>query len=128
MNKLAITVIAVLAMLVACKKDDDKGPDNSSRTIRYEVTGNFTGSLYASYTTAAGGTANEQVSSLPWNKEVSYGTNVTAAIIAVSGNGGVAGQQVTVVIRRGGNQVGAPMAVVANGSGGFSKAAPVVVF
>lgn len=128
MKKLSIAFITALTILVSCKKDSDKQPDNSSRTIRYEVTGNFTGTLIASYTTAAGGTANDQINSLPWNKEINYASNVTAVIIAVSGNGGTAGQKVTVVIKRGGSQVGTPMEVVANSSGGFTQAAPVVVF
>lgn len=128
MKKLTIAFITVLTILVSCKKDSDDNPDNQSRTLRYEVTGNFTGTFIASYTTAGGGTANDQVTSLPWNKEITYSENVTAAIIAVSGNGGVAGQKVTVVIKRGGNQVGTPMEVIANSSGGFSQSAPVVVF
>lgn len=128
MKKLSIALITALTILVSCKKDSDKQPDNSSRTIRYEVTGNFTGTLIASYTTAAGGTANDQINSLPWNKEINYASNVTAVIIAVSGSGGTAGQKVTVIIKRGSSQVGSPMEVVANSSGGFTQASPVVVF
>jgi len=131
MKKSILAFIAALTILVSCKKDTDKKPDDtagSSRTIRYEVTGNFTGTFFTSYTTAAGGTANDEIATLPWNKEIEYAKGVTAAIIAVSGNGGVAGQTIKVIIKRGGNQVGTPMEVVAGPSGGFSKAAPVIVF
>lgn len=127
-KKLTFAFIAALAIFVSCKKDDDKAPDNSSRTIRYEVTGNFTGTFIASYTTAGGGTINDQIPALPWNKEINYEKKVTAAILAVVGNGGVAGQTITVVIKRGGNQVGTPLNVVANSSGAFSASAPVIVF
>lgn len=131
MKKLTFAFVAALTILVSCKKDGDKKPDDSpgpSRTIRYEVTGNFTGALIASYTTAAGSTANDPVPALPWNKEIEYAKSVTAAIIAISGSGGLPGQKVTVVIKRGGVQVGAPMEVIAGSAGGFSKAAPVVIF
>jgi hypothetical protein len=126
--KQLIAFITVITILASCKKDPDKDNNSPSRTVRYEVSGNFTGSIIASYTTESGGTSNEQIASLPWDKEINYATNVTAAIIAVSGNGGVAGQKVTVIIQRGGSQIGTPMEVVANSSGSFSQAAPAIVF
>lgn len=128
MKNSIFALFMVLAVFVSCKKDSDKKPDNSSRTIRYEITGNFTGStLFVSYTTEGGGTTNDLIV-LPWTKEITYSSNVTAAIIAMSGNGGVAGQKVTLVVKRAGSQVGAPIDAVANASGSFSKSAPVIVF
>lgn len=127
MNKIAIVLIAFLPFLTGCSKDTDNIPGNKSRDIRYEISGNFTGTLFASYTTASGGTTNEQVTSLPWNKEITYAPGVTAAIIAVSGNGGAAGQQVTVVVKQGGSQVSSTP-VTANSSGSFTQATPVVTF
>lgn len=128
MKTLLLSFVAIIFALSSCNKDDkDDNQPGSSRTIRYELTGNFSGLLIASYTTAAGSTANETVSSLPWNKEITYASNVTAAIIAVSGNGGSIGQQVTVVVKRGGNRVSSTV-ITANNSGSFSQAAPVVTF
>ncbi|MGF1924708.1 MAG: MmpS family transport accessory protein, partial [Bacteroidia bacterium] len=101
MKKLTLALIAALTIFASCKKDDDKKPNNSSRTLRYEVTGNFTGSLIASYTNASGGTDNVQIT-LPWNKEIAFAAGVTAANLVISGNQGVAGQKVTVVVKRGG--------------------------
>lgn len=128
MKKLTIVFIAALTILAACKKDADKTPDRPSRTLRYEMTGNFTGTLFASYTTASGGTTNDQITTLPWNKEITYADKVTAAVIAITGNGGTAGQKVTLVIKRGGTQLDTPMEIVANSFGAFSASAPVVVF
>jgi len=129
MKKSTFALFMVLAIFVSCKKDSDKKPDNSSRTIRYDMTGNFTGSaLIASYTTAGGGTDNDPITSLPWTKEITYATNVTAAIIAISGNGGVPGQKVTLVIKRGGAQLGTPIEATADASGNFSKSAPPIIF
>ena len=128
MKKLTIVFLTALTILVSCKKDDKKTPDRKSRTLRYEMTGNFTGTLIAAYTTAGGGTTNDQITTLPWNKEITFADNVTAASIALVGNGGTPGQKVTLVIKRGGTQVGTPVEAVANSSGAFSEAAPVVVF
>lgn len=129
MKKSIFALLMVVTVFISCKKDSDKKPDTASRNIRYEITGNFTGTaLIASYTTAGGGTNNDAVTSLPWTKEITYDTNVAAAIIAISGNGGVAGQKVTLVIKRGGIKLGTPIEAVADGAGSFSKAAPPIVF
>ena len=129
MKKSIFTLLMVVTVFISCKKDSDKKPDNNSRAIRYEITGTFSGpTLMVSYTTASGGTANDPVASLPWTKDITYATNVAAAIIAISGNGGVAGQKVTLVIKRGGIQLGTPIEAVADAVGSFSKAAPAIVF
>ncbi len=108
-------------LLFSCKKDK-----TNSRTLRYELSGAFTGTLFASYTTASGGTANDPVTTA-WNKEITYASNVTSAIIAISGNGGVPGQKVTVVVKRDGRQLSSTVAT-ADASGSFSKPAPTVIF
>jgi hypothetical protein len=126
-----LTFLATISFYIfsftACSKPIDGDTVNPSRTIRYEVTGNFTGTMTASYTTASGGTANDPVSTLPWNKEITYNSSVTAAIIAFSGNGGAAGQQVSIVIKKGGQTV-STTPLTAGPSGGFTGSAPVVTF
>jgi hypothetical protein len=86
---------------------DDSSPEAPSRTIKYEVTGNFSGAVFASYTTASGGTNNESAS-LPWSKET-------------------AGQQVTIVVKKGNTQVSSTP-ITAGSQGSFSQSAPVVTF
>lgn len=124
MKNIIVVVILFLALFSSCKKDDVPA---SSKLIRYEVTGNYTGTVYASYTTASGSTANEQLTAIPWSKEVTYAANVTAAIIAISGNGGIAGQQVTIVVKKAGSQLSTTQAT-ADGSGSFTKAVPAITF
>lgn len=129
MKELAILLIGVLTVFTSCSKDDDPSPGNSSRTIRYEVSGNFTGNtIFASYTTESGGTVNEQISSFPWNKEITYQPNVTAAIFALSGGGGTSGQIATITIKRGGSQLGVPTLATADASASFSVSCPVITF
>lgn len=121
------TALLFFITFASCNNDNDDSTSSTPRVIRYEVTGNFTGSMFASYTTANGGTANDPVSSLPWNKEITYNNSVTAAIIAFSGNGGVAGQQLTIIVKRGSSQLSSTTAT-AGSSGGFTISAPVVTF
>jgi len=121
-------MIAVFACLLclSCSKDDDNNNGGNSRTLKYEISGVFSGTLYASYTTDVGGTNNE-IATPPWSKEITYKSNVTAAVIAISGFGGQPGQQVTVVVKRGNTQVSSTTATT-DADGGFAKAAPVVQF
>lgn len=119
-------LIIIIHLNFSCSRDNDDN-NNSSRVIKYEITGNFPASKIASYTTATGGTFNEPLAALPWTKEITYAANVTAAIIAVSGNGGSPGQTVTVVVKRGGSVISTTIAT-ADIAGSFSKSAPVIVF
>jgi len=120
-------VLIASMTFLSCEKDKDDNNNNTSRVIKYEVSGNYTGSLIASYTTASGGTTNETIPALPWSKEVTYASNVTAAILAVTGNGGVAGQKVTVIVKKGGSQISSTV-MTAETSGSFSKPTPSVTF
>lgn len=121
------SVLLFFTSFVSCKKKIDDTLASTSRAIRYKVIGNFTGTMFASYTNAGGSTANEPVSSLPWNKEITYNKTVTAAIVAFSGNGGVAGQQITIVVEKGDRQVSSTTAI-AGGSGSFTQSSPVITF
>ena len=103
MKKLIIALFSILAIFASCGKDSDN-PGNTSRTIRYEVSGNFTASFTAAYTPATGGVTNDQVTSFPWSKENIYAASVTGASIGITGGGGVPGQRVTLIIRRGGGR------------------------
>lgn len=124
MKRVSLFILIILGLMSCDKKDQD---NQSSRTLRYELTGNFTGSLVASYTTATGGTANETVTTLPWNKEITYAASVTAAVVAISGNGGSPGQQVTAAVKRDGIRV-ATIVATANSSGSFTEASDAVIF
>ena len=127
MKAYSLWVLIASMTFLSCEKDKDNNNNNTSRVIKYEVSGNYTGSLIASYTTASGGTTNETMPALPWSKEVTYASNVTAAILAVTGNGGVAGQKVTVIVKKGGSQISSTV-MTAETSGSFSKPAPTVTF
>lgn len=129
MRTFTIALLTVLTVFASCNNDDDNEPQNKSRTLRYELTGNFSGSnIIAAYTTASGGTVTEQITSLPWNKEITFDSNVGGANMVVSGAGGTSGQQVTLVIKKGGTQLGTPITTLADTSGTFTISSPVITF
>ena len=129
MKKLFFSLIALLSVLTSCSNDDDKEPQNTSRTLRYELTGNFSGSnIIAVYTTASGGTVTEQIASLPWSKEITFDSTVRGANLVVSGAGGTGGQQTTLIIKRGGKQLGTPTTATADAGGIFTISLPVIIF
>lgn len=129
MKILAIALITVLAFFTACSSDDDDQTQSKSRTLRYELTGNFSGSnSIAAYTTASGGTVTEQITSLPWSKEITFDSSVVGANLVVSGAGGSLGQQVTMVIKRGGNTLGTPITATVDMAGTFTISSPVIIF
>lgn len=129
MRTFTIVLIAALAAFASCNNDDDNEPQNKSRTLRYELTGNFSGTnVIAAYTTASGGTVTEQITALPWNKEITFDATVGGASMVVSGAGGTAGQQVALTIKRGGNQVGTPTSATVDAGGTFTISSPVITF
>lgn len=125
MKHFVLSLLTIVLLFGACKKNDQPN-NNASRTLKFEISGSYSGSLIASYTTASGSTVNEPVSTVPWSKEITYASNVSAAIIAITGTGGTAGQQVTVIVKRGSTQVSSTTATADN-SGSFSRSAPVVI-
>ena len=129
MKKLSIVLLTVLTVFTSCKKDDDNNnPGNTSRTIRYEVTGNFTGTLNATYITTSGGATSEDFTSLPWSKEITYAAGVTSASIQTGGFNGVAGQKLKLTIKRGGTQIGTPIEQTAGSTGTVAIAGQPIVF
>lgn len=85
--------------------DDDSGSNTSSRDVKYEVTGNYTGKLSATYIEEGGAALIEDVTALPWKKEFTAKIDSKGASINTSGYGGVKGQTLTGKIYVGGKVV-----------------------
>lgn len=129
MRTLVILLITALTLFSSCNNGDENEPQHTSRTLRYELTGNFSGNnIIAAYTTASGGTVTEQITSLPWNKEITFDSNVSGANLVVSGAGGTVGQQATLTIKRGGKQLGTPTTAMADAGGTFTISSPPIIF
>jgi hypothetical protein len=109
-----VTIVSLLAGALFFSSCNDDDAPVSSREIRFEVSGNFTGTLDATYTTAGGSAVNEDITSLPWVKNITYQTSVPAISILVGGSGGSAGQSITVKVFAGGKEVRSETATANN--------------
>lgn len=121
----ASTLFGLSLLFASCSKD--KESNGNSRQIKYEITGNFTGSLTAAFSTANGGQTAESVSGLPWTKEINYEASVSNAAMGVAGAGGVAGQTITVKVYSGGSLKSTTPAT-ASSSGGINVVPPGIEF
>jgi hypothetical protein len=121
----ALLIIAILLFAVSCGKDDAKPV--KIRDIKFEVTGNFSGTMDATFITANGGATNESISSLPWTKSITYQSSVSGTTITIGGGGGVAGQTLKVKVSAGGSVVSETPGV-ANSSGVVVVASPTYIF
>jgi type IV secretory pathway VirB2 component (pilin) len=126
----AVAMIALSFLAIACNKEDSGGtnpPSGNQRQVRFEVTGNYTGTLTAAFTTASGGTTVEDITSLPWRKDITYVASVMGTGMSVGGSTGSAQQTITLKIFSGGTEVSSTPAV-ANSSGVISVSAPALLF
>jgi hypothetical protein len=104
MKKIAYLLMTCVILLTsACSDDDDSG--KSSRLIKYEITGNFSGEILIVYTSASGGSSNATITSLPWSVEITVEDDVLGVAATAGGNSGTAGQTATLKIYAGGKVV-----------------------
>jgi hypothetical protein len=123
---LQVISIVIFSWLAFSCSDDDSSPAKS-RDIKFEVTGNFTGTLSATYVNATGGGANESIPALPWTKTITYASTVPSTALSVGATGGLAGQTVRVKVFAGGTLI-SDTPGVADASGMLVVAAPTYVF
>lgn len=121
----AVSFILISLFLIACDNDDAKPV--KSRQIKFEVTGNFSGTIDATYITASGGGSNEVIPSLPWTKSITYSSSVPSTAITVGGTGGLPAQNLLIKVFAGGSLV-SETSGVANSSGMVVVASPVYIF
>lgn len=105
MKSILKTVAIVLTLAftaVSCSSDNDNNSGSASRDVRYELTGNYTGTLSATFMEKGGNVLNEDVTKLPWTKEFTAEAKALGASVSASGYGGNAGQQLTAKMYVGG--------------------------
>lgn len=103
LKKTSLFITMAIFMLGGCKKSKDEEPSANNRKIKYEVTGNFTGKLVIVYNDNVSGNTVVNEATLPWTKEITYGSNITAIGIGGSSTSvGVPGQTATLKIYAGG--------------------------
>jgi hypothetical protein len=108
LKHLSLSVLSFALMVIllsGCKKDKNDN-NNSSRNVKYELSGTFTGKFTVIITDNESGTLVIDNVSIPWSKEVSYGNKVIAVGIGASATTyGSAGQTALMKIYSGGNVV-----------------------
>lgn len=91
-------------ILFSCSGDDDNGPgNNNARDMKYEITGNYSGSLNVIYTDEGGSQQLIEISSLPWSKSLTVNNDVPIVVLGAgvnSSNPGNEGETVTFKIYR----------------------------
>ena len=100
---------------------------SGSRNVRFEATGNYSGRVTASFVLGNGATTVEDITALPWTRDVAYASTVLATAVAVSGTGGAAGQTIVVRVIVGGTQVSSTPGTALTG-GGITVASPPHTF
>lgn len=106
MKTLAIVLtLAFTAVSCSSDKDNESEAVSKSRDVKYEITGNFTGEFSAIYFDKGGSPLNEDVTSLPWTKEITADAGVPGITFSASGHGGVKDQTLTAKIYIGGEVV-----------------------
>ncbi len=105
-----IAALTVSFLLVACggKDSPTTPPASNVRTVKYEITGNYTGGLIIVYTGASGALVTTETFTLPWTRDITISSGV--GVIAFTGStivgrGGVTGQTGTIRIYSGGTVV-----------------------
>ncbi|MFA9194920.1 MmpS family transport accessory protein, partial [Flavobacterium sp. FBOR7N2.3] len=79
--KASLFMLITASVLMSCSKDDDHTKPSDSRTVKYEITGNATGTFDVTYISASGAGANEAPTSIPWSKEIVIQNGVAGIII-----------------------------------------------
>lgn len=85
MLKLLVYSAVFSVSLLACsKKSDSVSPQASSKVVKYELTGNYTGKLTIVYTNASGVNENVTYATLPWSKEITVSNDVLSVAFTSS--------------------------------------------
>ena len=113
-----LAIVLTLAFTaVSCSSDNDENNSApASREVKYEITGNFTGTASVTYSEKGGNVLNEDLTTLPWTKEFTAEAKSMGASLSASGYGGVAGQTLTGKIYIGG-KLENELTAKANGEG-----------
>lgn len=87
----------MVTFATSCSKDDNNTPADSPN-VKYEITGNATGTFDATYITASGSGANVISASLPWSKEIVVQTGVTTVLLNAAVIGATPSKTITAKI------------------------------
>jgi hypothetical protein len=118
---LSVLSLALFAVFMSgCKKDKDNNNNNSNRTVKYELSGTYTGKFHIIISDTESGSQTYDNVTIPWSKEVTYSSKVLAvgfgAVVTTEGG---AGQTAFLKIYAGGTVVKSTNAT-SDSNGGLS--------
>ncbi|WP_445455928.1 MmpS family transport accessory protein [Flavobacterium sp. HNIBRBA15423] len=99
--KKTIPLLIICLLFASCSSDDSKKDDltSNSKDVKYELTGNYSGTLLIVYTNSDGANQIEDNVSLPWSKEITINKTEAVAIGLTAGSevggSGLSGQTLT---------------------------------
>lgn len=101
MRKLFLFLAVAAVSLTSCSNDDDN-PVSSSREIKYEITGDYSGTepIDITYTENGGGSTTE-ATSLPWSRTFTANDNTLAGGFTASAIGATPGETITLKVYQG---------------------------
>lgn len=120
-----LLVFAILVCTLSCSEDEPLIP--KSRDIKFEITGNFKGTLSVTFVDASGDETNEWITSLPWAKNITYTSSAPSTTLSVGGSGGAVGQRLMIKVTAGESLISATHGV-ANISGTIVSSSPPYIF
>jgi hypothetical protein len=108
MNRISILKLIALNFLAllffqSCSKDEVTA--SGSRAVKYEITGDFTGSFIVAAVVANGSFETFEVKKLPWIYEFTAAKTVTQVGASATGTGGRDGQKASYKVYVGGKEV-----------------------
>jgi hypothetical protein len=120
LKQFSLPVLAMALLVVfmpGCSKDKDDN-NNSNRTLKYELSGTYTGKFHIIISDSESGSQTFDNVTIPWSKEITYPNKIVAVGIgaAVTTEGG-AGQTAFLKIYSGGSVVKSTNATSDNNGG-----------
>lgn len=75
---MATVLLGLVSLSLNSCSSDDSSPSSGTKTVKYEVTGNYSGHLFVVFTGANGQNVEEIITTLPWSKEVAAPNSLIA--------------------------------------------------
>lgn len=102
MKKLFLFLAVAAMSLTSCSNDDDSSPVSSSREIKYEITGDYSGTEPLDITYFENGQASiTEATSLPWTRTYTADDDTLVGGFNVGGIGATPGEVITLKVYQG---------------------------
>lgn len=98
-------IAAAFLLLQGCSKGEEPSNGGGSREVKYEITGNFSGSFIVVATTNNDDYEVIEVTKLPWKNEFTAKSSIKLLVATATGSKGKTGETATLKMYVGGKEV-----------------------